>query len=179
MQTGHGVRNLPSKVCGPSSAAPISALTPGWTWSSTRHKRPGLRCESCWRLPFHSPNWSSQIPNGIPAWRIASCRGWAHLPKPLKHFLTFQLKKKEKKRNIHRSRERQWKKMIKKYWIDWGKYQNDTEGEEVQDKYLASLVPLQVRDCLPRDLATYPIITPEKPQILSTQMDTKDVNGNL
>ena len=43
----------------------------------------------------------------------------------------------------------------------------DKQGEEVQakdnSKDLASPVPLRVRDDLPRVLATYPVITSEKP----------------
>ena len=54
----------------------------------------------------------------------------------------------------------------------------DEEGMEVQAQDLALPVYVRVKDDLPRVLATYPIITSDKPPILNTQKDSENVNGN-
>ena len=53
----------------------------------------------------------------------------------------------------------------------------DEQGKKVQGQDSTS--PVAVRDDLPRVLASYPVIYPDKHQVLKAQKDAKKVDGYL
>ena len=55
----------------------------------------------------------------------------------------------------------------------------DEQKKEVQGQDLALPVCVRVRDDLPNVIATYPIITPEKPSSTKYWKDSEKVNRNL